>query len=64
MSRECTVLKESDSLDLAFEKMQQSACSTLPVVRDGQLVGLLTLENVGEWVMVRSALSESGERRS
>jgi CBS domain-containing protein len=58
MTRECTVLSESEPLDRAFEKIQRSQCSTLPVVRDGQLVGLLTMENIGEWVMVQSALAE------
>jgi hypothetical protein len=36
--------------------MNAQSCSTVPVVQDGRLVGLLTLENVGELIMVSSAL--------
>jgi len=43
-------------LDEVFQQMNASDCSTVPVVEDGRLVGLLTLENVGELIMVSSAL--------
>ena len=38
------------------ELLNQGECRTMPVLRDGQLVGLLTMENVGEFVMIESAL--------
>jgi Zn-dependent protease/CBS domain-containing protein len=43
-------------LDEVFQQMNAESCSTVPVVDAGQLVGLLTLENVGELIMVSSAL--------
>ncbi|MFB6249356.1 MAG: CBS domain-containing protein, partial [Salinibacter sp.] len=43
-------------LDEVFRRMNEQDCSTVPVVEDDQLVGLLTLENVGELIMVSSAL--------
>ena len=45
----------------AFQRMQAAGCSTVPVLQDGQLVGLLTLENVGELIQVSSALKRRGE---
>ena len=51
-----------DNFDGAFRLMQESACPALPVVDGlGRLVGLITPENVGELMMVRSILRE-GER--
>ncbi|MFB6232609.1 MAG: site-2 protease family protein [Salinibacter sp.] len=43
-------------LDEVFQRMNTADCSTAPVVQNGHLVGLLTLENVGELIMVSSAL--------
>ena len=43
-------------LDEVFQRMNEAGCSTVPVVAETQLVGLLTLENVGELIMVSSAL--------
>ncbi len=56
MTSDCPIVQEHDRLDHAVELMQSRGCSTLPVFRHGELVGLLTAENVGEWVMVQSAL--------
>jgi Zn-dependent protease/CBS domain-containing protein len=41
----------------AFERLQSCACPVLPVLRDGRVVGLLTAENVGEFVMLRRAIA-------
>jgi Zn-dependent protease len=43
-------------LDEVFQRMNASGYTTVPVVDGDQLVGLLTLENVGELIMVSSAL--------
>jgi predicted transcriptional regulator len=45
-------------LEDVFTRMSQEQCSTVPVLKNGDLVGLLTLENVGELVMVASALEQ------
>lgn len=36
-------------------------CQTLPVMSEGRLVGLLTSENVGEFLMIRAALKPSND---
>jgi CBS domain-containing protein len=58
MRRSCAVVEASEPLRAAFDRMRQGECSTLPVLQDGRLVGLLTLENVGELVMVSDAARE------
>jgi CBS domain-containing protein len=52
----CVTVAPSTTLDEAFRIMQASDCATVPVVEGERLVGLLSLENVGELLMVRSAL--------
>ncbi|MEW5914792.1 MAG: site-2 protease family protein [Gemmatimonadota bacterium] len=58
MSREICVTDARESVERAFERLQRHECQTMPVLRDGQLVGVLTLENVGEYVMLRDALEQ------
>lgn len=45
-----------EMLDTAFVRLQQSDCPVMPVVSAGRVVGLLTSENVGEFLMIRGAL--------
>jgi hypothetical protein len=42
-----------------MERLQACPCHTLPVMHDGQLVGLVTMDNVGEFVMIHAALAGS-----
>jgi Zn-dependent protease/predicted transcriptional regulator len=56
MQRNCPAVQETDMLDKTFRTMRDGACNALPVVRNQELVGLLTLANVGELVMVQSAM--------
>ncbi|MCB1057021.1 MAG: site-2 protease family protein [Acidobacteria bacterium] len=58
MCRDLTSAAPEDLLEPALERLQESKCRTLPVLdADGRLVGLLTLDNVRELLMIRSALS-------
>jgi CBS-domain-containing membrane protein len=40
----------------AVARLRACRCHTLPVISGGQLRGVLTLENVGEFVMIEAAL--------
>lgn len=59
----CTqAVHPQDHFEGAFRLMQENACPALPVIDGrGKLVGLVTPENIGELMMVRSILRE-GER--
>jgi Zn-dependent protease/predicted transcriptional regulator len=57
---ECFTVDDTAMLEEAFQLMRESACNAVPVVRGGELVGVLTLENIGELMMVSSALKKSG----
>ncbi len=56
MEREICVTSERESVERAFERLQRDKCHTMPVLSNGALVGVLTLENVGEYVLLRRAL--------
>jgi len=58
MRRDCPIVTERDLLDVVFRRMQEEGCSSLPVVSDNRLVGIITLENIGELVL----LSQASER--
>jgi Zn-dependent protease/CBS domain-containing protein len=48
--------------DLLHE-LRQDECQSWPVMSDGRLAGLLTAENLGEYIMIRSALRPSDDTR-
>ena len=56
MQRDFQTTEPWEPLDRAFARLQGCRCQTLPVVRAGELVGVLTQENVGEFLMVQAAL--------
>jgi Zn-dependent protease/CBS domain-containing protein len=56
MTRELASADPSDTLENALERLEESGCPMLPVVRGGFVIGLLTSENIGELLMVRAAL--------
>ena len=57
MERDIATADASEMLEGAFQRLQECACHTVPVLQNGQLVGLLTAENVGEFMMIRTALN-------
>jgi Zn-dependent protease/CBS domain-containing protein len=57
MQREFETVEPGEMLELAFARLQSCACHTLPVVHNTQLVGLITADNVGEFLMLQAALA-------
>jgi Zn-dependent protease/predicted transcriptional regulator len=57
MKREFQVVDSSEMLGIAFARLQSCECHTMPVTHRGQLVGLLTMDNVGEFLTIQAALS-------
>lgn len=45
----------------AMSRLREAGTSCLSVVENGEIVGLLTLENIGELLMIREALGETGD---
>jgi predicted transcriptional regulator len=58
MCRDCTGVNDTDLLTRTIEAMRQSECTTVPVLSQNQIVGLLTLENISEVIMVNAALAQ------
>lgn len=62
MQRDFQKVDALDMMETAFDRLQVCACRTLPVEHFGRLVGLVTAENLGELLMIRSALTQGGSR--
>lgn len=56
MRRDIETVHPGDMLESASRLLQACGCPVFPVVQDDRLVGLLTMENIGEFLMIRSAL--------
>jgi Zn-dependent protease/CBS domain-containing protein len=54
MQREFVTASPREMLYTAFSRLQECHCRTLPVVDNGGLVGLLTMDNVANALMVQS----------
>lgn len=62
MRREFETADPSDMLEYAFARLQTADFYTMPVIKNGELVGLLTMDNVGEFMRIQSAMSGSRRR--
>jgi Zn-dependent protease/CBS domain-containing protein len=60
MRRDFPTAEYTEMLESAFTRLRASQCRTLPVMSRGRLIGLMTLDNVGEFVMIQSALGIRG----
>lgn len=64
MTTEFRSLRSDDQLKDIFEEMLNSTCRALPVVDEGNLVGLLNQNNIAEWLTLREASMKSSEANS
>ena len=60
MRREFETVEASEMLETAFQRLTACQCNTAPVSSRGQLVGLVTMDNIGEFMAIEGAL---GKRR-
>ncbi len=56
MRRDFQTADPTEMLEPALIRLKSCNCQALPVVRGGRLLGVLTLDNVGELLMVEAAL--------
>jgi len=59
MQRDIETGGPRDMLEGVLGRLQRRRCHTLPVVQNGQLVGLLTADNLGELLMIEQALRKA-----
>lgn len=56
MDREFQQASPDEPADEVLARLRSCGCHSMPVVDNGQLLGVLTMDNVGEYVMVQAAL--------
>ncbi|WP_319405193.1 site-2 protease family protein [uncultured Desulfosarcina sp.] len=56
IQRNYTTVDELDMLDSALTKLNDCDCHTLPVMHQGKLVGLVTMDNLGEYLRIQAAM--------
>jgi Zn-dependent protease/CBS domain-containing protein len=61
MRRDIQTVDANEMLEPVFARLQTCNCHVMPVIFGGKLVGLLTAENIGEFLMIQAA---TGKARS
>ena len=59
MKRDLPEVDSYEMVENALMRIQESGVPALPVTHGGQLVGIVTAENIAEYLMIRSALRAS-----
>ena len=62
MTCDYEMVDSNQMLEEVSQRLETTECRALPVVHNGELVGLVTMENIGEFMMIRDALSGSSLR--
>lgn len=56
MHHEFETVDATEMLETAFRQLQTCECHMIPVLRQGQLIGLITMDNIGEFIAIQSAV--------
>lgn len=57
MDGEFMTADSAEMLDTAFTRLKDCACPIMPVLHDGELVGLVTMDNIREFIRIQSMLA-------
>jgi Zn-dependent protease/CBS domain-containing protein len=60
MKREFLSAEPAEMLDVAFQRLKEYDCHTVPVIHNGRIAGLITMDNLGEYLLIEAALKERG----
>jgi len=63
MDRDVLQLDANTMMESALVELQSHESSLFPVLKAGRLVGILTMENLGEYVSIHSALEKNRDAR-
>ncbi len=58
MRRDFRLAERSEMIGPVFRRLQGNSCRTVPVLDGGRLVGLVTLDNIGEFLSIQAALQD------
>ena len=50
----------TEPMEIVFSRARPENCNTVPVLRDGVVVGMLTAENIGEFILIDAARKRFG----
>ena len=59
--RNIPAVDSHEMVEMALMRLQESGAKTLPVMHRGRFVGLVTSENITEFLMIRSALNAASK---
>jgi predicted transcriptional regulator len=57
MQRDFKTADSHEMLETALTRLQNCGCHTLPVFHHDQFVGLVTMDNIGEFIRIQSTLT-------
>ncbi|GIW80722.1 MAG: protease [Gemmatales bacterium] len=63
MQRDVHSADSHDMLENVLAELEHDKCHTLPVIHNGELVGLMTMDNVGEFLRIQAALESRKTRK-
>jgi Zn-dependent protease len=55
MRRECATADAGEMLEAVLARLQGRSCLTVPVTDRGAMIGLVTMDNIGEFLMIQAA---------
>jgi Zn-dependent protease len=59
MRTDFEVVQASEMLDRAFRRLSARRCGTAPVQSQGRLVGMVSMDNIGEFIAIHGALEKT-----
>lgn len=56
MQREFATAEPDEMLETVLQRLATAPCRTVPVLEEGRLVGIITMDHLGEYLMIQNAL--------